>query len=144
MTRLVLAHCLLSARAPRSRERLFYCALRYPDRRSRKASVIETKRERAGSGARWLQVCRPCRGWAFEHPLLPLVTAAVIGLPPDPAYADLVKRPLVRWVVLLGSLSFELLRHLEDVITGRGALFDAAMGRAVEGAGLRVPTGAQR
>ena len=65
-------------------------------------------------------------------------------MPPDPAYADLVKRPLVRWVVLLGSLSFELLRHLEDVITGRGALFDAAMGRAVEGAGLRVPTGAQR
>ena len=65
-------------------------------------------------------------------------------MPPDPAYADLVKRPLVRWVVLLGSLSFELLRHLEDVITGRGALFDAAMARAVEGAGLRVPTGAQR
>ena len=65
-------------------------------------------------------------------------------MPPDPAYADLVKRPLVRWVVLLGSLSFELFRHLEDVVIGRDALFDAAMARSAEGAGLRAPTGARR
>ena len=82
-----------------------------------------------------------------QIPHLPLVTPEVIGfagLAQDPAYTDLVERSLVLWVVLMGSLSFELFGHLENVVTDRAAWFDASMAVAAEGVGLRVPMGARR
>ncbi len=82
-----------------------------------------------------------------QIPHVPLVTPEVVnfaGLTPDPAYADLVERSLVLWVMLMGSLSFELFGHLEHVVTDRSAWFDASMAVAAEGVGLRVPMGTRR
>lgn len=80
-------------------------------------------------------------------PRLPLVTPAVTAvadLSLEPAFADLVERSLVMWVVLMGTLTFELFGHLEGAITDRPAWFDAAMAVVAEGVGLQVPLGARR
>ena len=163
------------------------------------AQTAATRSRRSGPGARWLHVCRACRGWALTHPHefallygspvpgyaapeatigpatrvtalmveilqdalergqvlpprqripgLPLVTRAtrdVVGLELDAAHADLVERSLVLWVVLMGSLTFELFGHLTGVVTDRAGWFDASMAVAAEGVGLHVPLGIRR
>lgn len=75
-------------------------------------------------------------------PTLPLVTPDVVviaGGTPEAPHHDLLERSLVLWVVLIGSLTFELFGHLNNVVTDREAWFDAAMAVAAEGVGLRVP-----
>lgn len=82
-----------------------------------------------------------------QVPGLPLVTQAtrdVVALELDAAHADLVERSLVLWVVLMGSLTFELFGHLENVVVDRAGWFDASMAVAAEGVGLCVPLGTRR
>ena len=80
-------------------------------------------------------------------PGLPLVTAATrsaVGADLDRDHADLVERTLVLWVVLMGTISFELFGHLHGVVLDGPAWFDASIAVAAEGVGLRVPMGLRR
>jgi AcrR family transcriptional regulator len=75
-------------------------------------------------------------------PDLPLITATtrdVADIELAAPYQDLIERSLVLWVVLMGSLTFELFGHLEQVVNDRAAWFDAAMAVAAEGVGLYMP-----
>ena len=80
-------------------------------------------------------------------PGLPLVTEATrafVGGELDPDHADLVERSLVLWVVVMGTISFELFGHLHGVLLDPAAWFDASMAVAAEGVGLHVPMGLRR
>lgn len=68
-----------------------------------------------------------------------LVTAdvlAVAGGHPPPRYADVVERALTAWTSLVGTISFELFGHLDNVVTSYPAWFDRAMVVAGEAVGL--------
>lgn len=65
--------------------------------------------------------------------------AADAGGPPVPPYEDLIERAIVVWIALIGTLTFELFGHLNNVVTDYAAYFDAAMAVAAEGVGLELP-----
>ncbi len=69
-----------------------------------------------------------------------LVTPEVLEAVGIPAGDDrLVERALGMWVALIGTISFELFGHFENVVSDRAGYFELAMAGAAGAVGLEIP-----
>jgi AcrR family transcriptional regulator len=72
---------------------------------------------------------------------VPLTTvearAAVIGEVPG-ELTDLMERAIVLWTVLVGTITFELFGHLDNVVTDRSAYYDAALRVVAQAMGFDI------
>lgn len=94
--------------------------------------LVEAVRDAAAAG----ELAEPAGrlpGAPLVEPGLPGALALSADAPPD-----LIERGITVWVALIGTITFELFGHFENVVADRDGFFDAAMALAAAGAGLRV------